>query len=252
MTRVNILSLARCESTNDYLRDHAADLWDQVPVLITSREQTRGRGRGENRWFSTPGAGLTSSLGIRLTTSHKIGLLSMAAAAGVADTLLELHRADYTLKWPNDILCGGKKIAGILVENIFFGEDIFCIIGTGINLNQQEGDFPTFLQGKAISLKMISGREYPPDGITPKVADRLLRWIRCLRTGDTRPVLDRVKALSRGMINQPVAFRNGSPRRIHGVFRGIRDDGGARIEVSGGREKIFYSGEILDLPHFGE
>ena len=107
------------------------------PVLLIAERQTAGRGRAGRSWLSTPGATLTFSLAWRFKGPlHRMAGLPLAVGVALAETIAALGVA-VQLKWPNDLLRDGKKLAGILVEtgasNAADGS-IWAVIGAGINL----------------------------------------------------------------------------------------------------------------------
>lgn len=120
-------------------------------AVITAKTQTAGRGRQNHQWESAPSAGLWLSIILRPTMSTCIlPLLSFAMALATADACTNLTGHQVQLKWPNDLLLYGKKIVGILLER----EGDAVIVGIGINVSQEEKDFPLELRNKAASLKM--------------------------------------------------------------------------------------------------
>lgn len=133
--RFNFTLLPECDSTNSRLM--ALPLTDsdaRIAVLATDR-QTAGRGRRGRSWLSWPGAGLTFSVLWRFAAApHVPGGLSLAVGLAVARCLEKLGVEGVQLKWPNDVLIHGKKIAGILVElsSARRGE-MAAVIGIGLN-----------------------------------------------------------------------------------------------------------------------
>lgn len=154
----NIFYYQSVNSTNLTARRLAENGLPDLTV-ITAEEQLQGRGRLGRNWSSPKGKGLWFSIILRPTN------ISPASAAPVtmvtAATLAALLSDDgfkVEIKWPNDLLINGKKICGILTE--LKGEpDLidYLIVGIGINVNQQESDFPSELNGKATSLSIESG-----------------------------------------------------------------------------------------------
>jgi len=132
----------RVASTNDvalaWVREDAPDL-----ALVVADEQTAGRGRGGRVWHTPPGKALAFSLVMRPTTEEaawasRLGGLGCLA---VTDALAGLE-LDATIKWPNDVLIGGRKVTGVLVESAWTGESLDAsILGVGINV--LEGSAPT-------------------------------------------------------------------------------------------------------------
>lgn len=103
----------------------------QAPQLLLARHQTAGRGRAGRSWLSEPGKSLTFSLAWKFALPLP-GLLGLPLAVGVA--LAEALDAGVQLKWPNDLLLGGRKLAGILIESARAEQGSWAVIGIGINL----------------------------------------------------------------------------------------------------------------------
>ena len=147
---MEILSFEVLPSTNTYACEHFDTLKDGQIVL--AKTQTAGRGRKERVWLSYDG-GLYFSLVVKLQ-NFKIdflGSLTQAMALSVCKTLQGIG-AKAVLKWPNDILCEGKKICGILSQAVFKGNKLSgVVIGVGVNIAQEKIDSPK----PAISLKML-------------------------------------------------------------------------------------------------
>ncbi len=124
-------------------------------TLILSEAQTRGRGRGGKIWVSPPGSSLLFSVVIPGRSGDWNALLpirmGLAAAAGLETALVgpDGSGARVGLKWPNDLLCQGRKVGGILCEQGGQGD---LVAGVGINVRQGPGDFPAELRGGAASL----------------------------------------------------------------------------------------------------
>jgi len=140
------------ESTNDYLKSNIESLNNGDIVLAYS--QSKGRGRLNNVWLSEKG-NLYFSLFIKESLDrNEIFPIVMRAAVAVKNLLENDYDIEATIKYPNDILVGGKKICGILAETIGYETIDAVILGVGINVNQI--DFPN-LNGKATSIKLVSG-----------------------------------------------------------------------------------------------
>ena len=144
------------DSTNNVALSHLPDI--PSGTVIAAREQTAGRGQRGNTWFTEPGKNLTFSVvlkpsGLEAGEAH---LLNYLASVAVAE-FLEGYGVSCSIKWPNDIYLGRKKICGILVENSLSGSKVAAsVIGIGININQTE--FPQL--ANATSLSLATGREY--------------------------------------------------------------------------------------------
>lgn len=127
-------------------------------TVLAAREQTAGRGQRGNTWFTEPGKNLTFSIVLKPSglAAGEAHLLNYLASVAVAE-FLEGYGVFCSIKWPNDIYVGRKKICGILVENSLSGGCVAAsVIGIGININQTE--FPQL--ANATSLSLVTGREY--------------------------------------------------------------------------------------------
>lgn len=173
----NIIDLEECESTNSRLAGIARQSPDGT-VVITSR-QTAGRGQRGNSWEAEPGKNLTFSLLLKpeQVAAHDQFYISEAVALGIADSLRRyLPGSPVTVKWPNDIYAGDKKICGILIENSLSGNLIgHSIAGIGINVNQRifVSDAPN-----PVSTFIITGKELPLDILLAEVLDAIYDRLR--------------------------------------------------------------------------
>lgn len=146
-------------------------------TLLFAEHQTAGRGRLGRLWDSAPGLGLWFSLLLRVPVSDAtIPSLSSFAAVALVRTLREIGTRGASIKEPNDVLLGGKKVAGILIETRT-GASSFAVAGIGLNVNHREEDFPPELRSRATSLALASGRELDRN----RVASVLLRELATAR-----------------------------------------------------------------------
>jgi len=180
---IEVVRLDEVASTNDAVRALAEERRTHAPLLVTARHQHAGRGRGGNRWLSSPGDDLLLSLLWYPAALPAAGqfVLSMAAALATAQ-LVGAFTSGTAVKWPNDILTGGKKIAGILIENIIRGDRLDAtIIGIGVNINGTS--FPATLP-TAVSLRMVTGRRYDPAPLLETLTGRLLHHLQRADNGE--------------------------------------------------------------------
>ena len=150
-------------STNTLLKELIAK--GQEPKFIYAGYQTAGRGQTGNSWESEEGKNLLCS--ILLPPDKNLYFLNIAV--GVA--ILRLLGEDFTIKWPNDIYYGDKKVAGILVENAIIGNEVkYSIAGIGLNVNQTvfRSDAPN-----PVSLKQITGKEYDIDALMQRLYEAI-------------------------------------------------------------------------------
>src|SRR5262249_30258440 len=141
---------AEIDSTQHLARDLARAGAAEGTVVI-AESQTGGRGRLGRQWHSPPGVNLYCSLVLRPAVPLAVmPCLALVAGLGVADAVREVAPLRPGLKWPNDVLVGGRKVAGILTELEAEVERVHHVIaGVGVNLNGGPGDFPPELATKA-------------------------------------------------------------------------------------------------------
>jgi len=156
----NIHHFYKIGSTNTAAIEAASSGAPEGSVFV-AEQQTAGRGRGENQWYSARSLGIYCSVVLRpkLPPSDVL-VLTLAAGLALQAAVQDVDPAvQVDLKWPNDALIGGKKVCGILTEmNSELTQVRHIVLGTGINVNQTE--FPADLREIATSLKIVSGTEY--------------------------------------------------------------------------------------------
>ncbi len=153
-----VLVFEETDSTND-LAARAGD--DGLPegLVIFAESQRAGRGRLGRKWTSSPRQALLFSILLRPTTvpAERWPELTFCAALAVAETAEQFTGQPARIKWPNDVLVAGRKIAGILLEAHHRQTPGFVVVGIGVNVRQQPGDFAPELRAGAGSLTMAAG-----------------------------------------------------------------------------------------------
>jgi BirA family biotin operon repressor/biotin-[acetyl-CoA-carboxylase] ligase len=180
------IRLQTTDSTNSHLHRLLAE-GQSLPemTIVSTVEQTAGRGQKGNSWESEPGKNAIFSILLHPTHIPAMGqfILSQAIALAIAETLSG-HTDSISIKWPNDIYWHDKKISGTLIECDLRGKNISnCIIGCGININQTlfVSDAPN-----PVSLKQITGKDHDTASIISEVADRLLNIYNNVSADDIR------------------------------------------------------------------
>lgn len=169
---ISLVRLPSVGSTNSYIDSHLPDA--PHGTVVMAREQTAGRGQRGNSWEATPGMNVTMSMVIRpegLEPARQF-LISQAvsmAVVEVLDALLPGHTV--SVKWPNDIYVGDRKICGILIENVLEGRRIArCTVGLGLNVNQREFLSPA---PNPVSLTQLTDLTFDVEEIALTVAERI-------------------------------------------------------------------------------
>ena len=141
-------------STNDVAKEYAE--LEEWGLCLLSEEQTKGRGTHGRRWSTYKGQSIALSIILPPQWVKDSAFLSITAAKTIVKTL-EKFNVHATIKYPNDVYLNGKKLAGILTETFYNGENLkYVILGIGINLNQDE--FNEELKDIAISVKQTLGQ----------------------------------------------------------------------------------------------
>jgi BirA family biotin operon repressor/biotin-[acetyl-CoA-carboxylase] ligase len=166
---MNVVKLDAINSTNNYLKKLSKDDETVNWTIVTAEHQTLGRGQMNTKWESERGKNLACSILVRFDTlkSQDQFYLNCAVSLSVFNALKKFAIPDLTIKWPNDIMSGSKKVCGILIENSLISDRISnTIIGIGLNVNQES--FSKELP-KAISMKQILGITFDRDEILDSI-----------------------------------------------------------------------------------
>jgi BirA family transcriptional regulator, biotin operon repressor / biotin---[acetyl-CoA-carboxylase] ligase len=167
------LAYDELDSTQDIARSMAVDGAPEG-LTIVARTQKQGRGRRGRSWLSIPGEGVYMSVLLRPNLpSVETGWLAVAGGVAVVKALVALGVRDVWLKWPNDVLVGGKKIAGVLVEPRLGSASIdFAVVGIGVNVRQHAREWTDALKEIATSC-LMEGVDVSCDDVTLAVLEQL-------------------------------------------------------------------------------
>jgi BirA family transcriptional regulator, biotin operon repressor / biotin---[acetyl-CoA-carboxylase] ligase len=157
----------RCESTQRLLADDAPE-----GAVAAADEQTAGRGRLGRDWVAPPGSSVLASIALRpQVPTAKLAELSLVAGRACAQALAEVAAVVPEVKWPNDVLIAGRKVAGILAE----AREGRVVLGIGINVLQTADELPRRAQHPATSLLLETGRRFPRAELLAAALDHLER-----------------------------------------------------------------------------
>jgi BirA family biotin operon repressor/biotin-[acetyl-CoA-carboxylase] ligase len=196
-------------------------------LVIRSDYQSSGRGQGKHSWVSDRGKNLLMSWIVYpafLSVSEQFQL-SKAVSLAITD-FLSRHALDVKIKWPNDILCNGEKICGILIENSLVGIQLrHSIVGIGLNVHQEV--FPDF-PWKATSMQLQIGVSYALGDLADGLTDCLeARYEQLAEQGSGEINRSYLERLYR--IDEPSLFKGGNTQ-FTGVIRGVDDTGQVQVE----------------------
>jgi len=217
---------------------------ERGPLWIVARRQTAGRGRRGRRWISEPGNLYASLLLVDPAQPSRAAELSLVAALALHDALAERAPAlapRLTLKWPNDVLCAGAKLAGILVEGEGGTSLLTVVIGIGVNCAHH----PDGMRYPATDLAE-AGVPVRPDELAgilaAAMAQRLAQWERGAGFAHIRAAwLDRAAGLGE-------AARVHLPEReVEGVVETLDEHGSLVLRLADGRLERIAAGEMFPL-----
>ena len=248
-TGLNSFRLERVGSTNLWIKDHLFRLSPLLPLRVSADEQTAGRGRSDRVWFSTPHRSLAASFAVNGENPAVLPFLSLTAGVAATDAFTRLGLQGTVLKWPNDLLAAGKKIAGILSETVIRGDSWLAILGFGLNLSQGPDDFPAEVATRATSFRLQGVRAPGPEEALEVLTDCLFARLETLMARGEAPIIAAAEAASAPLRGQPILFHTGEAT-VTGTFRGYAPDGALVLESADHRRTAYYHGEI-DIPKPG-
>jgi BirA family biotin operon repressor/biotin-[acetyl-CoA-carboxylase] ligase len=223
------IHVAECESTQLLLPADAPE-----GTIATTDHQTAGRGRLGRRWLEPPGSSLLLSVLLRPAAARRPQELSLVAAVATAQAVEEATAVAAQIKWPNDVLLAGTKIAGILAE--LRGGAV--VLGIGVNVNQTEAQLPLETKVAAGSLRTVTGREHDRERLLHLLLQRLDAAYDAWRTEGLAALQDELSA--RDLLRGRNVVADGKA----GIAAGIDTSGRLRLESDDG-VTLVESGEVL-------
>ncbi len=229
----------RLDSTNDRARELAASGEPEGTVVLADA-QARGRGRGDRSWHSPPGLGVYLSVILRpeapAAAAPLFGLLASVAAADAFEA---------SIKWPNDVMIAGRKVAGILTEARTSLDAIRdLVVGVGVNVNHEECDFPGSIAHLATSLRLARGRTLDRTDVACDILTALDEWYNLWSREGPAPIRKKYERLAEGLSGRRVVVGGGNGS-FTGVTEGLTEDAALRVRRDGG------AGEVVEV-RYGE
>ena len=230
-------------STNDVIDKLARD-GVKEGVVVFAESQTLGRGRLGRKWVSPARQGLWFSVLLRPgLRPQEITRLTVASATAVRRAIESQTGLEPQIKWPNDILVHGKKVAGILTEMSGELDHVkYVILGIGVNANLSQGDFPAELRRLATSLKAEWGRPISRPDLAVAILRELDHDYARLAAGQFAAVADEWEEHG-ATIGQAVEIRIGE-RRLRGRAEALGEDGELLLRTEHGRLERIIGGDV--------
>jgi BirA family biotin operon repressor/biotin-[acetyl-CoA-carboxylase] ligase len=224
---MKLIKVSATDSTNLHLKRMLQDTPLEDYTVLVAETQLKGRGQGGAYWASESGKNLTFSVLKYFKELHVRDqfFVSIVVSLGIFKALSALQIPELSIKWPNDILSGRKKLCGILIENTVKGTSLKnSILGIGLNVNQESFDsLPN-----ATSLKQITARHYEPDLLLIDILLNIKQQMAFLE-GRNLKVLE--------VDYQQFLFRKDFPaiykvkgQQIEGIIRGVNKEGRLLLE----------------------
>ncbi len=214
-------------------------------TVVVAEEQTKGRGRLQRSWFSPAGSGIYLSMILRNPLPvQEAPQAAMVAALALVKVLTENYGLPAAIKWPNDVLVAGKKLAGILADMQSDQDHTrFIVIGMGINANHKESELAEPFRYPATSLAIELGSPV-------KRQDVLLHLIHRFETeyeyylnngfGAMLPEFERVSAI----LGKQLRIQSGK-EEISGKALGFTPEGALRLLTDEGKAQVIWVGDVL-------
>src|SRR5258706_1803073 len=230
-------------STNDVVEKLARDGVKEGAVIF-AESQTKGRGRLGRKWLSPSSKGLWFSILLRPDLRpQEATQLTVASATALRRAIQTLTALRTEIKWPNDILIGGKKIAGILTElNAELDRVKYVILGIGVDVNLNPGDFPSELRKLATSLKAELGRPLSRAELAVTILRELDADYRRICSGQFAAIADEWEEHCT-TIGHDVVIRIGE-RQIRGRAESLDDDGALLLRTNHGHLERIIGGDV--------
>jgi len=207
-------------------------------TAVVAEEQTAGQGRHGHVWHSEAGSGLYVSVVLRLPLQpDSLPVLTLALGMATAEAIARVTDLKPDLRWPNDLMLGGKKTAGILAQIV----DSAVIAGIGINVNHPA--FPPEIAGEATSLRLASGRAHSREDLLGTLLPTIDSFCRMLVEGGRERIIDlfaRHSSYARGKrvrVDQPGGV-------IEGTTAGLDPSGFLKLRADDGSESLILAGGV--------
>lgn len=244
----NVILLEETPSTNDVARAlverMVAEDTDLVPTCVAARRQTAGKGRAGRTWTTAGGGAIAVSLVAPWPEGPGRIRVPVATGISLARSLSESFGLDLRLKWPNDLLSSGRKVAGILVEGRALPDGLgYVVVGVGVNVAATRAELDALGLPHATSLAIEGAEAALLEG-----DDALVAVLGALDAALGREEADLPGAFSRFSAHRPgdsLEVRDGD-RVVRGRYAGLTPDGLLRLETDGGVVEL-VSGDVTSF-----
>lgn len=231
------------DSTNTWGKQHAHELPHDKITLVTADAQTAGRGRFKRRWESSPKQNILASFCFFIEKHRTdIGNIPQVLALSAAKTLKEMGFAP-ELKWPNDVLLSGKKVAGILAETTPLSDFLCMVAGIGLNVNMPKEELEK-IDRPATSLFAEKGKTYVVEDVLALLQKHFCNDLNLFLNEGFHTFLATYRRYMSQDLTRVIRFHDN--RTVwEGTFHEINEDGSLSLKMPDGTIKTFIAGEIM-------
>jgi BirA family transcriptional regulator, biotin operon repressor / biotin---[acetyl-CoA-carboxylase] ligase len=239
-----LVILQETPSTNAVAMERAAGGAREGTVIV-AEAQTEGRGRRGRKWIS-PKGNLYCSVVLRPRIPlHRAPLITLMGAVAAADAIRRACGLNPGIKWPNDILVGGKKVCGLLTEMSAEQDQVrHIVLGIGINANMRMSQLPAELQSQTTTLSRETGGSINRTTLLRELLRSLEAWYRMFLE-DPSSVLGEWKARNTTLGRRVVV--SGAGERLTGIAREIDDEGRLVLMLESGIRRAVAAGDVTIL-----
>jgi BirA family biotin operon repressor/biotin-[acetyl-CoA-carboxylase] ligase len=207
-------------------------------TVVVAAEQTAGQGRLGRSWHSEPGSGLYMTVILRpKLCPDSLPIVTLALGLAVAEGIRQIAGVACDLRWPNDVMVGDRKCAGILAQLY----DGVLLAGIGINVNHSS--FPGEIASMATSLRQATGREHSPDDLMQAVLDHIDSQMDLLLRDGKAPVLRAFTEASSYVRGRRVIVDQGD-NELHGTTEGLNEQGFLWVREDNGIRRLILAGGV--------
>ncbi len=234
------------DSTNIKAKDLAEGGAPEGTVIIAEK-QVKGRGRKGRTWLSPEGEGIYASLILRPAMAPSgAPKITLMTAVAIAEALLSLVQIKITIKWPNDIMIRGKKLAGILTEISTDMDAVnYIIVGLGLNVNTPSQDFTEELKDRATSIYIETGEPISRARLVRAYLEYFEKYYEMFKANNFTPIMNRWKQLS-NIIGQKIIVDVIGKKHV-GKVTDIDDEGVLILRDDEGGSQRIFSGDITPV-----
>lgn len=238
---ITYIHLETVNSTNTWVKEHHTSLNSQEFTCLYASEQTAGRGRFNRKWLSAKGNNIYATLYfcVEKNFTH-LGNLSQILSLACIE-VLEQKGFHPQIKWPNDILVEGKKLAGILCETITVNDQIGVVLGIGINVDLSPSLLATIDQ-PATSLAQLSEKSWKQEQLLEPLVELFLKHLDVLQKEGFSPFVP-LYTERLTLKDKWITHHNGA-QILEGRYESINDRGEFVLRLPNGKLVTLFSGEI--------